>query len=585
MSFLSAVRSQSVDNPMIRQFVYLAIGIFIGTDESMQTIGPIIGIAGGLFQLLAIMSSTFRNLGYGLAGLMIYAGFLVSSPHDSTSQNRQDHDGCHCTGIVEQVKRGSYSVRVIMRDVQCQNHARTITTEGVMITLRDSLTQPLQPGTIITTAGKLTAVGISAGPLDSDYPKYLLRKKIFYMMKVRNKDVKMAEEVSTHWLYRVANFRTHLLTQIDKMGMEENTSGVMKALLFGDTEDIPQEILTDYAASGTIHVLAVSGMHVALIYMVLAPIFKCIFKRRKHRVLRYGIPIIILWYYAGITGFSASVIRASTMFSLMLFAAMAGRKPNGLNVLFGAGWMICVMDASTLFDLGFQLSFSAVGGILILEKKLRTSIDIKHYIARKLWEMSSVSIAAQIGTMPVALYYFHQFPLYFLPANLIIVPLSTVILYSAIACFLLNMADIGITLLQDANQFMLRVMNVIAEYFAKLPCALLQDLFFTDTEILWLTVFIILILRCLLWSSRRSTFIICCMLIALEILDFITPRSEIQEPLTLSYDNKTMQIFTRGETMFFQLQDQQIPKQALEQKIKAFALQKGYSNIRIVLKQ
>jgi competence protein ComEC len=585
MSFLTAVRNQSVENPMIRQFIYLAIGITIGDVDSWKLIGSFIGIAGGVTQLLAMVSNTIRNRGYGLAALMIYAGFLISVPNEQSIQSKEEFKDCNCTGIVEQIKRSPQAVRILLRDVQCHNNEQTLTTEGVMITLRDSLTRDLQPGAIITTTGTLNPVIVSESPLDSDYPKYLLHKRVFYFMKIKNVDLFYFEKRSDLWIYRVACFRQNLLTQVDQMSLDANTSGVMKALLFGDTEDIPQEILQHYAASGTIHVLAVSGMHVALIYMVLAPLFKRIFKRRKHRLFRYGIPILILWYYAGITGFSASVMRASTMFSLMLTAAIAGRKPNGLNVLFGAGWLMCVMDATTLFDLGFQLSFTAVGGILILEKKLRMSLDIKHYIPRKIWEMSSVSIAAQIGTMPVALYYFHQFPLYFLPANLIIVPLSTVILYSGIACFMLNIADIRLGLLNDIHHYMLCLMNGITQYFSALPGALLKDLFFSVSGILWFSLLTLLILRYMLWSSRRSLVIIFFMLITSEILNIITPRGEIQEPLIMNYNQKTMQVFTRDDKIYFQLHDNKKPTQPLEERMKAFALKMGYQNIHIILKE
>jgi competence protein ComEC len=566
---------------MIRQFVYLAIGIIIGADESLQACGPFIGMAGALLQLFAMMNSTLRNLGYGLAALMMYAGFLVAVPNDGSYPSHDEIKDCQCTGIVEQVKRSPYSTRLLLRDAQCQHPEKSFSTAGVMITLRDSLTHVLQTGAVITTKATLTPVKVSDSPLDSDYPKYLLRKRIFFTAKVKNENLTNTGETSDQWSYRVARLRQNLLTQVDALGMEANTSGVMKALLFGDTEDIPQDILTHYAASGTIHVLAVSGMHVALIYMVLAPLFKRMFKHRRHRLLRYGIPILILWGYAGITGFSASVMRASTMFSLILTAAIAGRKPNGLNVLFGAGWLMCVMDAMTLFDLGFQLSFSAVGGILILEKKLRTSIELKHYIPRKLWEMSSVSIAAQIGTMPVALFYFHQFPLYFLPANLIIVPLSTVALYAGIILFTLSGIGMQLSILNEITALLLTSMNELTGFFSRLPLCVIDDIQLNFSDLACFSFFLVLIIRYILWRSQRALLFTCAFLIFMETKTIILSTRPKPIPSQIHYRNNIITTQNHSDTLVYLMPKGFKANDRLVQKIKIYSTDNGYKTIKI----
>ena len=581
MSLLASVRTNSMESPMIRQFVYLSIGIIIGADESLQALGPFIGLTGALLQLIAMMNSTLRNLGYGLAALMIYAGFLLASPNDISYPSQDEIKNCECTGIVEQVKRSPYSTRLLLRDARCRNHEQTFSTEGVMITLRDSLNHVLEPGVIIATKGTLTPVKVTDSPLDSDYPKYLLRKRIYFTAKMKDENLSITGVTSEKWFYHVARLRQRLLTHVDALGMETHTSGVMKALLFGDTEDIPQNILMHYANSGTIHVLAVSGMHVALIYMLLAPMFKLVFKRRRHRLLRYGIPILILWGYAGITGFSASVMRASTMFSLMLTAAIAGRKPNGLNVLFGAGWLMCVMDAMTLFDLGFQLSFSAVGGILILEKKLRTSMEPKRYIARKLWEMSSVSIAAQIGTMPVALFYFHQFPLYFLPANLIIVPLSTMILYASIILF--SLSDIGIQLpmLKEITALLLRSMNELTEFFSKLPFCVIDDIQLNFFDLICLSFFLLLITRYILWRSQRALLFACTILIIIETTTIINSIRPKPIPSQIHYRNHIITSQNYNDTLVYLIPKAVKVNDGLIQKIKTYSSENGYNTIKI----
>jgi competence protein ComEC len=255
----------------------------------------------------------------------------------------------------------------------------------------------------------------------------------------------------------------------------------------------------------------------------------------------------------------------------MLTAAIVSRKPNGLNVLFGAGWLMCAVDASTLFDLGFQLSFSAVGGILTLEKKLRTSMELKSFIPRKLWEMSSVSIAAQIGTMPVALFYFHQFPLYFLPANLIIVPLSTLILYGGIISFILTRMGFQFNIIKEIVAFLLNSMNILARTFSDLPYSVMDEIYLDVIELCCFTICVILIIRFLLWKSQRAVLMTAVALIIIEINSHVDYSYSKPMPSEIPYRESKVLINNLGDTLIYSLPHDITLNKNLIEKIKRFS--------------
>ena len=224
-----------------------------------------------------------------------------------------------------------------------------------------------------------------------------------------------------------------------KEQFSKNDAALMASLLIGYKDEMDAESLKAFSLTGTMHVLAVSGMHVGLIYLALIFLFTGRTKDVKVLVWQGIFIILLLWAYAFITGLSASVLRAALMFTIIETGRIfLSREGQTLNSVFAAAYVQLLISPLNLIDVGFQLSYAAVIGILLFYPLLiRRYMPANKYLAW-VYQLGMVSIAATIGTMPVSLYFFHNFPVLFLPANLFIVPLSSLIIFGGIAFLIIS---------------------------------------------------------------------------------------------------------------------------------------------------
>jgi competence protein ComEC len=221
--------------------------------------------------------------------------------------------------------------------------------------------------------------------------------------------------------------------------------------------------------------LAVSGLHVGIVFYLVSLVFGFLRHNRKGRLLFMLISISILWSYAFITGLSPSVMRAATMFSIFAIGENLNRRSNIYNSMAASAFILLLINPNNLFDIGFQLSYAAVFGIVFLQPKLEKLFFIKNRILRFFWMLITVSISAQIATFPITSYYFGQFPTYFwitntfvIPAVMVLIPLGILLLFvssipvvSSILAIMLNVIiKITYFLLSTINHLPLSVFDV-----------------------------------------------------------------------------------------------------------------------------
>ena len=200
------------------------------------------------------------------------------------------------------------------------------------------------------------------------------------------------------------------------------------ALLLGQKGSLDKEIMDAYSETGTMHILAVSGLHVGIIYALLLLPVRGLKSTSKIRFFYLLLVVLLIWVYALLTGFSPSVVRAAAMFSLVTLGQMRKRKASIWNTLAFSALMILVIDPDVIFDIGFQLSYLAVAGIVGIQPLMVGWWLPRNSILEYFWQLATVSLAAQLVTFPLSILYFHQFPTYFLLANLLVVPLAFVIM-------------------------------------------------------------------------------------------------------------------------------------------------------------
>lgn len=332
--------------------------------------------------------------------------------------------------------------------------------------------------------------------------KQLLSNGITNKLQV-TKVISVFEQCDTPRQFLPKKIQTHLQKKITSAIPDSSAAAILSALLLGETSLLSKDITADYSVAGVVHILAVSGMHVALIYELILFILKLVF-RKKRKWLTFLLAISLLWGYGAITGFSASVVRACCMFSFFVLSDCFLLSRNTGNTIAGSTLLILYFQPFLIFNLGFLLSLSAVLGIVVIHPLLMRFWYTENKIGYYLISSTSITLSATITTLPITLYIFHSFPTYFIAANLILVPWSTLIMYLGIAFMFLS----EIPILGDSITFLLNVsttsMNQFIHLIHLLPKAQISNINFNQVQLI-LAYLIILSITLYVYFKWKQT--------------------------------------------------------------------------------
>ena len=360
---------------------------------------------------------------------------------------------------------------------------------------KDSLSQALSYGDRLICRTKLKTVQGPLNPQVFDYRAYLHLKNIDYQGFVKETDWQQLDSLQGNRLLHFAfTARQKFLSILAKHIKTENELAVASALILGYKEDLNQELKKAYANTGAMHVLAVSGLHVGLIWGILAFILGWIrWKNPFWKWIKTGLIICSLWAFALITGASPSVLRAATMFTFLILGTSFKRTANIYNTLAASALVLLCINPFLIKEVGFQLSYLAVIGIVYFYPKIYRQWYIENKIGNFIWQLTAVAIAAQLTTFPLSLYYFHQFPLYFWLSGLVVVPFAFLILGSGVLLFVLELiAPIIAVYFAYLLNGMLWIMNALIFLIEQIPSGLISGI--------WISGAILLLIYLALWS-------------------------------------------------------------------------------------
>jgi len=294
---------------------------------------------------------------------------------------------------------------------------------------KSDVTAALPYGELIAIQTKLNEIEGPKNPGQFDYQEYMRFHGIYesgYVPADQLVDLEINEGL---FFMEIADrLRKRFLTVLKTSGLEEKQFPIASALVLGQREFLDPDTVRSYSSAGAMHVLAVSGLHVGIIYMVLNFLLKFLDRNKRSKIVKAIILLSILWIYAMITGLSPSVLRATTMFSFIIVASAMNRNTNVYNTIAASALLLLIIDPFLIMQVGFQLSYLAVLGIIYFQPKIANWFYFKNKPLNYVWQITSVSIAAQLATFPLGLLYFHQFPVYFIVSNLIVIPCAFVIL-------------------------------------------------------------------------------------------------------------------------------------------------------------
>ena len=285
--------------------------------------------------------------------------------------------------------------------------------------------------------------------------------------------------------------RNRLLETMKQNGISGKEFAVAAALLIGYDDLLDANLRQEYSGAGVVHVLCVSGLHVGIVFLIADGLFFFLRKRKKAVWIRPLLILIVIWIYAVITGLAPSVLRASLMFSLITIGKSMNRQAHTFNTLAASAFILLVINPAMLYDLGFQLSYGAVAGIVAFQPHIRQVFITTNKITGYIWSMINVSVAAQLLVTPISIYYFHQFPNYFLIANLIAIPLSGVLIYTGVVFVFVSFIPILGKITATLVVIQIKLLNNTVALIEGLPGAVSQNLYLSGfaTIILYILLF------------------------------------------------------------------------------------------------
>jgi len=329
----------------------------------------------------------------------------------------------------------------------------------------------------------LKKVSPPQNPGEFDHKRYLAFHNVYHRAYLKNTDWVYSGNTSANPLLQFSlTLRNKLLNILSANHIKGNEFSVGAALLLGYEDQLDQDIISSYANTGALHVLSVSGLHVAIVYVFFNWLLFFLDKMKYGAIIKTILLLAFLWLYTLITGLSPSVLRATTMLSFIVIAKASNRYTNIYNTLAASIFLLLLIDPFLIMNVGFQLSYLAVIGIVYIQPKIYDWFYVQNWLLDKTWMLTSVSIAAQIATFPLALFYFHQFPNYFLVSNFIVIPLSTLVIYLGIALFVLAKVSMVALYLSMGFNYSVWFLNESVKEIEKWPYASLQGISITVLE-------------------------------------------------------------------------------------------------------
>jgi competence protein ComEC len=390
--------------------------------------------------------------------------------------------------IRELLKPNAYSQRYYIDLLQINNN--NVIGKALLNVKKDSLQSILPIDAIYTTAIPLVDVKKPLNPDQFSYKNYLEKQQVHFQLYADHTNILQLQN-KTHTLFGYAGkLRNHINSKLDKYQYTNDQLSIINALILGQRQNITKAVYDNYTNAGAIHILAVSGLHVGIILLILNLVFKPVERLKNGKFYKTIILVILLWTYALIAGGSASIIRATTMFSIVAIGINLKRPTNIYNTLAVSVFILLLIKPNFLFDVGFQLSYAAVIAIVSFQPILEKLWTPKYKIVTLLWQTLTVTVSAQFGIIPISLYYFHQFPSLFWLSNLIVIPFLSIILGLGLLVITLALFGLPKTFLSDTFGMVINWMNSFFEWISSQEDFLIIDIPFTIAQVIISYIFI-----------------------------------------------------------------------------------------------
>ncbi|MBA3900386.1 MAG: ComEC/Rec2 family competence protein, partial [Bacteroidetes bacterium] len=506
--------------PLIRLIIPFLAGIVMAIHLPSQVpfLSEFLFILFFIYLFLVISNFLFGSYHFRpLAGIILNIYFFASAYQLSISSNdkfnashfRHAEAQAYRATVGGEIQKKEKSVKVFLKVNSIYDGQQWHDADGKMLVYfrPDERSRQLLINDEIIFEATVSALQEPGNPGEFNYKKYLSNRQVFHQAFIDSSKWQLTGEIRGFPIFRQAQkARIAMLDIFNWYGITGKEFAVASALVLGFKDELDPDLIRAYAGAGAMHVLAVSGLHVGIIYLALDFLLGFFNRNRAGRILKAILLIAMLWIYALITGLSPSVLRAATMFTFVIAAKPFSRSASIYNSLAASAFGLLLYNPYLIMEVGFQLSYIAVFGIVYIQPKIAEWYFPRFWLDKKIWGIISVSIAAQIATFPLGLLYFHQFPNYFLFSNLLVIPGAFLILSGGLLLLIFSViADFFNTIIPAVEifaigfKYVVLALNFVVEKIEKLPNSITDSVYISDLQV-WLIY--AMIISSLAWFAK-----------------------------------------------------------------------------------
>ncbi len=493
---------------IIRFSILTTLGIVAGHFSTFQSIfflkATVILVIALFILWLLTRKQLYQN---SIFGIVSYVSFFtigycnyqmqlpLFQPNHYSHISSEETTGFFQLKITDILKPGNYNRKYIAK-VEAING---ISTSGSILILiqKDDTSDALNIDNQFLLSTTLRPISKPLNPGQFNYSKYMETLGIYDQIQFKNRHILMKTVGSTTLKGQAERFRNYLLEKLKQTSLGFDERAIIQALVLGQKKDINKDLYSSYATAGAAHILAVSGLHVGILYFILTFILSFTNRLKYGNFIQSFLIIFCLWFFAFVTGLSPSVTRAVTMFSIFAFAKTINRESSTMNNLFLSFFLLILINPLWLFHVGFQLSYLAVFSIILVQPKLSRYYRPRFYIDKLFWGIFTVSIAAQLGVLPLSIYYFHQFPGLFFLTNLVVLPVIGILLGGGILLLILSVLNFLPDQFAKTYNFLIKSLNEFINWVANQDLFVFRDIHYTEGNTL--TTYFFLTALILLW--------------------------------------------------------------------------------------
>jgi competence protein ComEC len=537
--------------PFMRFLFIFILGIFFTYsffDLSSQSVSLLFAFI--LFILIVLVVLSYRNkwqlADFVFLVLIFGTSVMTTSLSMPDSHISFDEDKVYSAKVCDNPQLKNKSLLLPATVFLPESSSRLKKYRINIYTAKDSiLARKFLVGREIYFKGKIERIKNYGNPGEFDYVKFMASKGIFFQVWVKDSDIVFSDFDSSRvrFILLLNKIRKSVLTQIEKYIKNNDSKALVLAFVTGDRTLISDEMRDAYVHAGVVHILSVSGLHIGIIFMVFNFLLKSFNQNQKLKIIKTLLIILVVWFYALISGLSSSVTRSAVMFTLISIGQTFRRDISFYNIMAASAFIMLLFNPLQLFDIGFQLSYLAVLGIVYFQPRLSLLFCFSSKIGNYIYQLLIVSFAAQLATFPLIVFYFNQFSVYFWLANLFVIPLTFVLMVLIVVFMITSFIPLFGNLLGILNSAVAWILNKIVLLVDNLPGSVLDGIYVSNGMVILIFGLIVAIAIWLEYKKSKALILglaICGLMLLISIV----------ESKKLSTENALIFFNTPGQSTF-----------------------------------